>query len=242
MSDQPCADSPPASQNTADCTRSENATISDVVAAPNSDAIAIPARISRPIPPPRGPDHAIENTSAAASTPNTSAPTGSSATEAGNISRIRIAPNAAPPVTPITSGEASGLASAPCSIAPATPSAAPTTAALTVRGRRSWSTISFSGPGSARPVRAATTSWSGTWTAPSVSDARGGGHEGRRRHEEDRGLPDGHGSVAAGTSCGCRGSCGPRPSTAAAASCRSRRRSRPLRAAFVVRHAGLLRR
>ena len=129
MSDQPCADSPPASQNTADCTRSENATISDVVAAPNSDAIAIPARISRPIPPPRGPDHAIVNTIAAATTPNTSAPTGSSATEPGKTSRIRIAPNAAPPVTPMTSGEASGLASAPCSSAPATPSAAPTTSA-----------------------------------------------------------------------------------------------------------------
>ncbi len=171
MSDQPCADSPPASQNTADCTRSAKATISDVVAAPNSEAIAIPARISRPIPPPRGPDQAIMKTSPAAATPNTSAPTGSSAIEPGKTSRMRIAPNAAPPVTPITSGEASGLASAPCSSAPATPSAAPTTSALIVRGSRSWSTISRNGPGSACPVSASITSLSGTWTAPSVSDA-----------------------------------------------------------------------
>ena len=62
---------------------------------------------------------------------------------------IRIAPKPAPPVTPITSGEASGLPSAPCRIAPAIPSAAPTISASTVRGSRSVSTICCVGPAAA---------------------------------------------------------------------------------------------
>ena len=53
-------------------------------------------------------------------------------------------------MTPITSGEASGLASAPCSSAPATPSAAPTTSASRVRGSRSCQhDLAAAGPASA---------------------------------------------------------------------------------------------
>ena len=106
----------------------------------------MPARITRPIAPACAPDQAIANTIAAATRPNTSAPTGSSAIALGKTSSIRIAPKPAPPVTPITSGDASGLPSAPCSSAPATPSAAPTTIAETVRGSRSSRTICRSGP------------------------------------------------------------------------------------------------
>ncbi len=121
--------------------------------APNSALIAMPARISRATPV-LEPDHATVNTIAAARTPKTSAPTGSSAIAPGKASSASIAPKLAPPLTPMTSGEASGLPSAPCSSAPATPSAAPTTSASTVRGSRSCTTISFSGPAAACPESA----------------------------------------------------------------------------------------
>ncbi len=139
--------------------------------AANSAAIPMPARISRADPPPSGPIQATTKTSVAAVSPNTSAPTGSSATDPGKASRMRIAPKPEPAVTPITSGEASGLPSAPCSIAPATPSAAPTRIASTVRGSLSCSTICFSGPSSAWPSSASTTVLSGTSIVPSASDA-----------------------------------------------------------------------
>ncbi len=136
-----------------------------------SERIAIPARITLPVEPRLAPDQAIEKTSAAASSPKASAPTGSSAIEPGKRMMIRIAPKPAPPVTPITSGEASGLASAPCRIAPAIPSAAPTTIASTVRGRRSVSTICWLGPPPPLPRRMSITSAKGTLTAPSASEA-----------------------------------------------------------------------
>ena len=112
----------------------------------NSESIAIPARITLPALPRLRPDQAKPKTSAAASRPKKSAPTGSRAIEPGKTMMIRIAPKPAPPVTPITSGEASGLASAPWRIAPAMPSAAPTTSASTVRGSRRLSTIWWLGP------------------------------------------------------------------------------------------------
>ena len=142
-----------------------------VVPAANSAEMAMPPRISRPIEPRWAPLHAIASTTATASSPNASAPTGSSAIFSGKASRISTAPKPAPAVTPITSGEASGLVSAPCSSAPATPSEAPTRTAVSVRGSRSCSTISRSGPGSARPSSASTTSAAGTRTAPKASEA-----------------------------------------------------------------------
>ena len=132
----------------------------------------MPARIRRPTLPPFGPAHAIANTSVAASRPKTSAPTGSSAIEPGKTRMMSSAPKPAPPVTPITSGDASGLASAPCSSAPATPSAAPTVAASTVRGNRSCMTIRSCGVSPVPPASSAsTTVRNGTSTAPSASDA-----------------------------------------------------------------------
>ena len=74
-----------------------------------------------------------EQPAAAASTPAVAAVPGSAS---------GAAPNPAPPVTPMTSGEASGLERAPCRHAPATPRAAPTRSASTIRGRRRVVTIS----------------------------------------------------------------------------------------------------
>ena len=83
---------------------------------------------------------------------------------------IRIAPKPAPPVTPITSGEASGLPSAPCRIAPATPSAAPTSIASTVRGSRRVSTICVSVALPPLPRTTSITVEIGTFTAPKASE------------------------------------------------------------------------
>ncbi len=118
----------------------------------NSAPIAMPARISRPTPPrvrPGPGDREHERRGDAGR--RRARPTGSSAIEPGKTSRISSAPKPAPPVTPITSGDASGLPSAPCSSAPATPSAAPTTIASTVRGSRSCVTISLERRAGARP-------------------------------------------------------------------------------------------
>ena len=64
--------------------------------AANSAEMAMPPRISRPIEPRLAPLHAIASTTATASSPNASAPTGSSAIFSGNASRISTAPKPAP--------------------------------------------------------------------------------------------------------------------------------------------------
>ena len=115
--------------------------MSDVVAAREQRADRDPGRGSAARSPPRVRRrvHAIANTIAAASSPNAQRADRQQrdrarGTRAGSAPRR----TPAPPVTPITSGEASGLASAPCSSAPATPSAAPTRIARRrVRGSRS---------------------------------------------------------------------------------------------------------
>ncbi|MNE70366.1 hypothetical protein D3C80_1661560 [compost metagenome] len=58
----------------------------------------------------------------------------------------------APVLKPITSGLPSGLRSSDWKIAPLTPSAAPSTIAITTRGRRHWVTIMlrFFGPSPSR--------------------------------------------------------------------------------------------
>ncbi len=102
---------------------------------------AMPASTRRATPPPPRPAQATEKTSAAAIRPKTSALIGTHVTESGTASSSSIAPKPAPAVTPMMSGDASGLASAPWSSDPATASAAPTTTAVAARGIRSSLTI-----------------------------------------------------------------------------------------------------
>ena len=124
------------------------------------------------------PDQAKAKTSVAASRPKTSAPTGSSAIEPGKRMMIRIAPKPAPPVTPITSGEASGLASAPCRIAPATPSARADEQRLDrARQPQRLDDLLVGGRRRRLPSRMSITSESGTFTAPE----RQRGDDGERR-------------------------------------------------------------
>ena len=154
---------------------------------------------------------------------------------------IRIAPKPAPPVTPITSGEASGLPSAPCRIAPATPSAAPTSSASTVRGSRRVSTICTSVGLPPLPKMMSITSEIGTLTAPKASEqttAATSAATSAAKTRTRRAKP----VSSSGRRRGPCGSCGRCRSPPAAASCRPR--CRPARSGppLVLDQAGFERR
>src|SRR6266511_800747 len=80
-------------------------------------------------------------------------PNAASAPEPANT-MTAIAPSAAPEEIPMMAGSASGFRNRPWKTAPEAASAAPTTAASTTRGRRSWSRITSvdTGTPAGRPV------------------------------------------------------------------------------------------